>query len=353
MARRQQSEKLKNIMGKTNTFTIREIPLRSVWEDFLLRFSPHALFQSWLWGEVQKRSGIKIWRFGLYENDLLSAIFQVTKILARRGIHLHVRHGPVCSKLNETQIKSIVEFLKTLARNEGAWFIRISPLTSGTEETQALFKTQGGVPSAIHAMDGELCWVLDLSGSEEELLSQMRKTTRYEIRQKEKFNVVVIQSQEQRYFEEFLTLYRDTSLRQGFVPHVGIAEEFALFAKEQRADLFLGYHDKKLVSGALILYYNDQAIYHHGASIVSKVPVSTIVQWEAIKEAKKRGIKVYNFWGIAPLDNPKHPWRGLTLFKKGFGGREINTIHSQDFPVLPFYYITRIIEIVRKLNKGY
>lgn len=340
-------------MGKTNIYTICEISSRTVWEEFLLRFSPHALFQSWLWGDVQKKCDVKLWRFGLYEKEILHGVFQVTKVSARRGVHLHVRHGPVCHELNEAHLKLIVEYLKNLARREKAWFIRINPLVSDTKEAHELLKVLGGIPSAIHAMDGEHCWVLDLSPLEEELLSQMRKTTRYEIRQKEKFDVVVVQSQEQRYFEEFRTLYRDTSLRQGFVPHGGIAEEFTLFAKEQQANLFLGYHEKKLVSGALILYYNDQAIYHHGASIVSKVPVSTIVQWEAIKEAKKRGMNVYNFWGIAPLDNPKHPWRGLTLFKKGFGGREINTIHSYDFPVSPLHYITRGIETVRKLRKGY
>ena len=340
-------------MVKTNPYTIHEITSRSVWEEFLLHFSPHALFQSWLWGEVQKRSGIKVWRFGLYQNDLLSAIFQVTKISARRGTHLHVRHGPVCREFSEGQLKSIVEYLKNLSQKERAWFVRINPLVSGTKETYELFKILGGKPSAIHAMDGEHCWVLDLNNSEEELLSQMRKTTRYEIRQKEKFGVRVIKSQENRYFDEFRTLYRGTSLRQGFVAHMDIVEEFTLFAKEQQADLFLGYYEKKIVSVALILYYNDQAIYHHGASVLSKVPVSTIVQWEAIKEAKKRGMKVYNFWGIAPLDIPKHPWRGLTMFKKGFGGREINTIHSHDFLVSPFYYITRGIESVRKLSKGY
>lgn len=340
-------------MEKDNQETIREITSRSVWEAFLLRFSPHALFQSWQWGEVQKRRGIKVWRFGFYHNDILHAVFQVTKISARRGTHLHVRHGPACRALRESQLQSIIEYVKNLARKEGAWFIRLNPLVADSVEMRSLLKRLGGIPSAIHAMDGEHCWVLDLSNSEEKLLSHMRKTTRYEIRQKDKYGILVKKTQENRYFDEFYTLYRDTSFRQGFIPHAGIAEEYAVFAKEQEADLFFGYYEKKIASAALILYFNNQAIYHHGASIPTKAPVSTIVQWEAIKEAKKRGMNVYNFWGIAPLDNPKHPWRGLTLFKKGFGGREINTIHSYDFIVSPFYYITRGIETVRKLRKGY
>lgn len=332
---------------------IREVLHEPEWEVFLKSYSPAALFQSWLWGEVQRKNGETIWRFGLYEQGILNAVFQVTKITAKRGIHLHVRHGPVCRELNNTQLHAIVQFLKTLARKEKAWFIRINPLISDTKEMHVLFHALGGMPSAIHAMDGEHCWILDLSSSEDELLSHMRKTTRYEIRQKEKFGVRVIQSEENRYFEEFQTLYRETSQRHGFVPHKGIAQEFALFAEKRQADLFLGYYEQRLVSCALILYYHDQAIYHHGASVPLKVPVSTIIQWEAIKEAKKRGMKVYNFWGIAPSDSPKHPWRGITLFKKGFGGREINTIHAYDFPISSLYYVTRGIEMLRKYRKGY
>ena len=53
---------------------------------------------------------------------------------------------------------------------------------------------------------------------------------------------------------------------------------------------------------------------------------------EAIKEAKKRGCKVYDFWGFTdPEKFPKHPWAGPTLFKMGFGGHKEEYVKTQDW----------------------
>jgi len=89
------------------------------------------------------------------------------------------------------------------------------------------------------------------------------------------------------------------------------------------------------------------------AIIFSKIPASYVVQWRSILEARKRGINLYNFYGIAPDDKPNHPWRGITLFKKGFGGREINYIHAHDLPVSPMYLVPRTIEAIRTKMRGY
>ncbi len=181
----------------------------------------------------------------------------------------------------------------------------------------------------------------------------MRKTTRYEIRQAEKLGVQVRMSTDQKDIKEFLELYTKTATRQKFVPHQGITEEFRAFAPTGRALLFLGYHEKKLLSGALILFVGNQAIYHHGASVYSKVPVSVYVQWKAMLEAKKRGAALYNFWGVAPENKPKHPWWGFSQFKKGFGGREMGFLHTQDLPTSPLYVFPWVVETIRRITRGY
>ena len=39
-------------------------------------------------------------------------------------------------------------------------------------------------------------------------------------------------------------------------------------------------------------------------------------------DAKEKGLKHVDLWGVAPEDQPDHKWAGFTAFKKSFGGRE-------------------------------
>lgn len=325
----------------------------ATWEWFVLQHSPQALFQSWLWGEVQKKSKAQIYRFGFFRGDTLVGVAQAVLVKAKRGSFLHVRHGPIVDSRNIVDWKQIAALLAAEAKKLGCLFVRISPLLPVTKETDRLFRSLRSVPAAIHRMDGEYCWVLDLDKTEEELLSGMRKTIRYEIRKGQKEGVEVFSTTDPKHLKDFFSLYEKTSSRQGFVPHTGIREEFEIFAKAKQAMLYIGKHGKQTTAAAIILYYGNQAIYHHGASVQAKVPVSPVVQWDAILDAKKRGMKVYNFWGIAPESSPNHPWRGITLFKKGFGGREITYSHAQDIPISPLYIVPRAIETIRRLMKGY
>lgn len=165
---------------------------------------------------------------------------------------------------------------------------------------------------------------------------------------------VEIQKSENRAdIPQFLKLYKETASRQNFVEHKGILEEFDLFLKDRQILLFKGKYGKRLLSAALIIFYNDQAIYHHSASMEQKIAVNYLLQWEAIQEAKRRGMAIYNFFGIAPENNSRHPWLGLTLFKKGFGGRKVEYLHAQDLPLSLRYCTTYIVEKIRKIKKGY
>jgi len=332
---------------------IREINSEKRWENFRLANSPQALFQGWLWGEVEKNLGGKIRRLGVYDNESLLGIFQINVVEARRGKFLHIRHGPILGENKETLWDWVFKFLINFAVREKAWFVRISPLIGQTSEINSVYARYRLRPAALHAMDAELAWVLDVDKTEDKLLAEMRKTTRYEIRRAEKLGVKVIKTLDSKDLNTFLDLYKQTFERHGFVPHLGIEQEFGVYKKSNKALLLLGIHEGKVIAGAIILFDGKQAVYHHGASVWSKIPAAYLVQWEAVKEAKKRGIKLYDFWGIAPNDKPNHPWRGITLFKTGFGGRQMTYLHAHDLVVSPKYYFTRTIETIRRIAKGY
>lgn len=344
---------------------IQEITDKNIWEKFISEYSPQSLFQSWNWGEVIKRiqnlpacAGREfriqnLWRFGIFEGNKLVGISQVNKVNAKKGAFLHIRHGPIFSQWKKVYLEFLIDYLKKLNKIGKTKFLRLSPLIENNIEYNNLFKQLQFINSPIHAMDGEYCWVLNLKKSEEELLSGMRKTTRYLIRQAQKLGVEINQTRDKSEIEEFLYLYKQTAKRHNFVEHKGVREEFDIFLKNDQITLLKGYFQNKLISVALIIFYNNQAIYHHSASMEQKIPVNYLLQWEAIKEARKRNMSYYNFWGIAPADKKNHPWKGLTIFKQGFGGETVEYLHAKDLPLSPLYCTTYALELLRKLRKGY
>ncbi len=338
---------------------IKEVENKNTWEKYIADYSPQSLFQSWNWGEVIKKSQISnlksqiLWRLGLYKEDILLGIAQVVKVMARRGTFLHVRHGPIITEWKKAYFDVLFDYVKDMGGREKAVFIRISPQLPDSDDNKRFFKDYKFIEAPIPRLDGEVCWVLDLDRSEEELLSGMRKTTRYLIRQAEKLGVKIVKSKKTDDLDDFLKIYIETARRHHFVKHTGIKEEYEELLKENNILLFKGYNNDILLSAALIIFYNNQAIYHHSASLQQKIPVNYLLQWEVIKEAKKRGCKIYNLWGIAPNKSSRHPWRGLTLFKQGFGGRQVEFLHALDYPFSMKYCATYTIEWCRKIWRGY
>lgn len=325
---------------------------RSIWDKFITTHGFWSLFQSYDWGVVQEQIGFKITRLGVYENKRLIGCAQIAFVTARRGKYLHIRQGPVFENniVKEAWWKPLVTYLFQIGIKEKAWFVRVSPMINETPEHLRLLQSMRFHKAPIHAVDAEYCWILDINKQEKELLSGMRKSTRYLIRQAEKLGVAVTASNN---IDEFLTLYKLTSRRQHFVPHQGIAEEWRQFSKNDNAFLLLARYEDKLMAGGIFLKFGKQVIYHHGASIPGKIPASCILQWHAIRKAKSIKAAIYNFWGIAPSNKKHHPWQGITLFKQGFGGQEMKFIHAHDLALSPLYGVSYTIETLRKLRRGY
>lgn len=347
----------KRLLLLLNNMDIFEIKDKKQWDTFILNkeivFFP--FFQSWQWGEVQKRIGYRIWRIGTFEDKKLVAVCQIVDISAKRGHYLHLRHGPVLLPFNKEVFRVITAYVRNLAKQKSASFVRMSPVVPKEYVDFSSLRQMGFRDAPIHNMDAEICWVLDITKSEEEILKEMRKTHRYLIRKAQSMDIEIVRTRKSSDINSFLNLYSALSLRKHFVPHRGVREEFEEFAKGNQELLFLAKHKGKVISGALVAFVGNSAIYRHGASDASHrdIPASHLLQWEAILEAKKRKKTLYNFWGIAPTDQPSHPWQGLTLFKTGFGGRKLEFLHAQDLPLSPWYLKTYAIEALAKWMKGY
>lgn len=342
---------------------IREIKDKKIWEDFLLKCKEKTFLDSWNWGEFQKNMVSKIWRFGVYQQQQLFAVALIVKIEAKRGNFLFLPHGPSVAlerksgaSVKYELLKSLSVRLKEIAKKEKIDFIRIAPIWEKTRENTQIFKELGFKTAPIH-MHPELTWELDIALPEEELLMQMRKTTRYLIRKAQKNEEVkVISSQNLKDIERFNNLYQKTVLRHHFVPFSldYLKNQFLAFSPDNQIAVFLGEYKKELVTSGVFLFWQDIGFYHHGASSLKhpKIPISYLLLWEAIREAKKRNCQKFNFWGIAPENRKNHPWQGLSLFKKGFGGYQKEYVETQDLPLSYKYWLNFLIEKLRKIKRG-
>lgn len=378
-------------------FKVREIKEKEIWENFFLGCEEKTFLDSWNWGEfqrkmgnftfarrkasfggstaAQKSEGGKIWRLGIYKESDLIAVALIIKISARRGTFLFSPHAPALAKaptenhsLRYETLKTLLEELKKIAKEENTSFVRISPIWENSKENIEIFKNLNFRTAPIH-MHPELTWELDIVPPEEKLLIKMRKTTRYLIKQAQKNkDIEITKSTKIEDVERFNELYQKTVSRHHFTPFSidYLTNEVLAFLPDNQVMIFLGKYKEELLASAIIIFWHGIAFYHQGASSPKypKIPVSYLLQWEAIKEAKKRGCNVYNFWGIAPLENKKphrnpfgvlrnkHPWAGLTLFKTGFGGYKKEYVRTQDLPLSSKYWLNFIVELVRKSKRG-
>jgi len=356
---------------------IQEIRNKGIWEDFLLNCQEKTFLQSWNWGEFNKAMGDKIWRLGMYEkNDLISVGLAVlTK--AKRGAFLLVPHGPVTrpglvdelggrneqrqeSQNHNLKLKTLeilLEKLREIAKQEKASFIRISPIWEKNEENNQIFKNLRFKLAPIH-VHPEASWKLDITPSEDELLMKMRKTTRYLIRQAQKNqNIKIFSIQNLEKVDDFNKLYQKVVNRHHFVPFSlnYLKNEFLAFLPDNQISLFFGEYKGEIVASAFILFWSGIGFYHHAALSPKyhKIPIAYLLQWEAIKEAKRRGCVLYDFWGfVDPQKQPKHPWAGPTLFKMGFGGKPYFYIKTQDLPLSKRYWLTYAFEKLRRKKRG-
>ncbi|MDD4661945.1 MAG: peptidoglycan bridge formation glycyltransferase FemA/FemB family protein [Candidatus Pacebacteria bacterium] len=338
----------------------REIKDKETWENFCLKAKEKTFTHSYNWGIFNEKMGDKVFRMGIYDNDLI-AVFLIIKTIAKRGKYLLLPMGPIIKDGSNEKaiIEETLSSLKNIASKEKVDFIRMAPILLNTEENVRIFKDLGFIDAPMH-VHPELTFELDIRDEEEKILQNMRKTTRYLIRQGLKNEELSIEKStspnDLKYFNE---VYEITAKRHNFTPFSMkyLENELSSFKEDDQVLILNAKYNGEVIASAMIIFWSNIAFYHQGASSQKypKIPASYLLQWEAIKEAKKRNCHTYNFWGIAKeedIHKKNHPWAGLTLFKKGFSGYSKEYVKAQDYKITSKYYLTRIFEILRKIKRN-
>lgn len=300
-----------------------EVATKEEWEQKMSSQVQAQFLQSWDWGEFQQRLGRKFWRLEIEGEYIL--VIQMTMPLGWN--YLYVPRTGV--ELDDSKL----EVLNQLAGTEKSLFIRIEPVKQDLSSLGFL---------KVRQVQPQKTLLLDLSKSEDQLLAQMHPKTRYNIRLAAKKGVKFTLGNEE-HFARFYDLLVDTYRRKSKELHS--RDYYQKLYHDHLAKLFFAELDGKVLCSNMMAFYGDTATYLHGGSSPDdkNIMAPHFLQWEQIKLAKSQGYKYYDFWGIDEIK-----WSGVTRFKKGFGGFEVDYSGTWDLPINKFWYL--IYKLIKKFR---
>jgi lipid II:glycine glycyltransferase (peptidoglycan interpeptide bridge formation enzyme) len=287
--------------------------------------------QSWAWGEARARMGTEIVRVieSHDGNDRASFLMTVHPLPGGFTIGYVPR--------SEIPSPEVFAFLAEYALSRRMIFIKFEPdadRTSANETAIADLADEIPLKRSSHQLFPNWTMQMDLSPSEEELLSACKQKTRYNIRLAAKKGVVVEERTDYEGFEEFKALYFETTKRQGYYGH---NEEYHRTVwdslKGEIAHILVARYESTPLAAYELFLFKDTLYYPYGGSSdkMRNLMAANLLMWEAIRFGKKNGATTFDMWGSSSPDaGGADAYGGFTRFKEGYNARFVEKIGSYD-----------------------
>lgn len=224
-------------------------------------------------------------------------------------IQIFVRKlGPVAiAKLQRTGEDFPLENIENILRKNRVMMIRVEPM-------------KGQKPSGYRVSNWPLLGTktlrVDLRPDEKEIFNSFKKDCRYIIKKLLISNYLISNNN----FNDFYQIWRQSAKRKNlWIPK---KKEYESLIKAFGKNVFcLTVND---MAGALVLTHKEIAFYYYAGSTKEGTMLNLpyLIVWEAMREAKKRRCKIWDFEGIYDTRWPNKGWLGFSHFKKSFGGEE-------------------------------
>jgi len=272
---------------------------------------------------------------------------------AKRGRYLEIPCGPLVDWKDGKTVEAVFRKITEVGRQEKCVFVRMRPQLRATPENLKTLEKLGLKKSPMH-LAAEHTVIIDLTKSEDTLLSEMRRQTRYEVRRADKVGINVEKSSDEEIFKEFHQIQTETAKRQNFVPpnlKTLLAEKEA-FGKN--IVIYKATLENEPVAYGLIIKNGKEADYYEAASTLlnRKMPGAYALLWQVMRDLKKEGYERFNLWGIAPAEQPNHRYAGVTTFKTGFGGEIVEFVPAHDLILSKVRYRADFVfETIRKKKR--
>ncbi len=311
------------------------------WAKTCEKYPEANFYQSPNWAKVNELIGDKTITKELKDDGVVLAIVRN----AKRGRYLEIPCGPIINWKSKAAIKEAFTEITKIAEENRCVFVRLRPQLLATEENLALLKSLGLRPSPMH-LAAEHTVIIDLSKSEEQLLADMRRQTRYEVKQAEKQGIVVEKDNSEEIFKEFHAVQAETAKRKGFIPPKleNLLAEREAFGDD--AEIYIAYTpEHEPIAYGLILKDQNEAEYYEAAStdLNRRLPGAYALLWQVIKDLKKTNIRYFNLYGIAPQGQPHHRYAGVTTFKTGFTDTRTEYVPAHDLVISKIKYLKNLI----------
>lgn len=341
------------IIPASSTFTIEDAANRADWDAFVTSHPEANFLQSWDFYDFHASRGNQIVRRAAKdENGKIIAAYAGVVEAARRGRHLAIAGGPILDWSNLSLVTAIFQDIRLQGQKAKCVFVRVRPQLERTPENLNLLASQGLKPAPMY-LSVEFAGVLDLSKTEDEIMTGMRQRLRRALRKAAKNDITVEKSTDPKDIHEFYQIQLQTANRHEFVAFSEdfFTKQFAALAKHDEAVLYTAKYQGEILAQNFMIFYGNEASYHYGVSseLGTKYSGAPLLHMEAMRDARERGIKRYNFWGIVEEDEIHHRFYGVSCFKRGFGVDELRYTPAHDLVLDPFKYtITKLIETARK-----
>ena len=322
----------------------------------------HAQFcQSWAWGQLEQEDGNQVWRLGVRaEGQLVTAATLVSRGLPLGLSYLYSPRGPV-----------IIDAWEGSGRREALAVILggARRIAEATPRLELAVRLEPPLPPSLAGMMRSLDMVatssiqpsrtqiITLAYEPSQLLAKMHPKTRYNIGLAERHEIKVWREENiTKGLEIFGHLSHLTAERHQIKAHAlnhysRILRLLDGQSGNPAAELWLaGMEGEAPLASAITVHWGDTVTYVHGASdpAFKHLMAPHLLQWRMILNAQALGYSYYDFWGIAPVNKPNHPWAGFTRFKEGFGGEAIDYVGVWDYVQQPgWYHLYRLYRHLR------
>lgn len=339
----------------TNTTTITPLTITE-WKKLYPAFEKMNFFQSCGYWLTRESEGREVLAFSMKEGGKVVSIVQCFIARSKAADFIAIPGGPLFmnGEYDAVLFKAWLDFFHTLAQEKKCSFLRIYP-NWGRQFPQP--EKTVVAPRYLESFD---TIQMDLTLSDDQLLSQMRKTTRQMVKKaiKARDDKELIVQIGNTITQEEYDVYVETTKRNNFFRHQleNLKTEMVTFSQCDKPAFVVTVSDTKQVLSVATCYIVQNTAYLRiAANRLSGMPSPQLVYWECFQHARKLGCHTFDLSGVAPKhSSPKHPWKNVSLYKSGFGGNYIDRMPTIDYPINRIKYaIAWVVDKYRAKKIGF